>query len=260
MYADKETIELLDGMAGSRTERHQNSRVSTNSVPDRARSAGAIKQHFDGRKRGLGGSGSTLNHFLSVSVFRAGLQVQCPICAYHNWYDLDAITYRPTCTQCLKQFEVHQTPEELKKIKWYYRVVGPFAAPGYARGGYAVALTLRCLAEDRDGEMTWATGLELKELGCEVDFAAWQRSGRMLGHEADEPSFVVGEAKSFARHAIDERATTNLRAVGERVPGCFLVVSTMKRIADYQPDEIGLLRSLAMWVGPRCQTASRATQ
>src|SRR5438128_1434470 len=43
----------------------------------------------------------------------------------------------------------------------------------FARGGYAVALTLRCLAEPHDTEVTWSTGLELQPLNCEVDLMAW---------------------------------------------------------------------------------------
>jgi hypothetical protein len=69
--------------------------------------------------------------------------------------------------------------------------VGPFAAPDYARGAYAVALTLRALADRRDAEVTWSTGLSLEQLNCEIDFVAWHRGGRFLDDERDEP--LLGE-------------------------------------------------------------------
>ena len=167
------------------------------------------------------------DYFLERSVFRAGLRVQCPTCAYYNWFDLEAISYAPTCSRCLKQFNFVQAPADLGRVQWFYRVIGPFAAPDYARGGYAVALTLRCIAERHETEMTWSTGLVLDNLNCEIDFAAWYRRGSVLDGERDEPIFFVGEAKSFGKNSIDDAAVASLRQVAERFPGMMMVFSSL---------------------------------
>jgi len=139
------------------------------------------------------------------------------------------------------------TPEDLHDVNWFYRVVGPFAAPDYARGGYAVALTLRCIAEPHDTEMTWTTGLNLRPLNCELDFAAWHRQGSILNDERDEPLLVIGEAKSFGKNAISEDAVSDLRNIANRFPGAIMIVSSLREISDYTRNELQRLRDLALW-------------
>jgi hypothetical protein len=173
--------------------------------------------------------------------------VQCPTCAYYNWFDVDAVGYKLTCGRCLKDFGFNQNPDRLAKYEWFYRVMGRFAVPDYARGGYAVALTLRSIARDHDAEITWSTGLDLKELDCEIDFAAWWRRGSMLDDEREEPVFVFGEAKSFGRDAVDVRSIERLRSVGERFPRAIIIVSTLKQISEYSHNELSQLRELARW-------------
>ncbi len=126
-------------------------------------------------------------------------------------------------------------------------MIGPFAAPDYGRGGYAVALTLRCIAERHETEMTWSTGLVLDNLDCEVDFAAWYRRGSLLDDERDEPVLLVGEAKSFGKNAIDDDALASLRQVAERFPGAIIVASSLRPISEYSIIEIQRLADLAMW-------------
>ena len=132
-------------------------------------------------------------------------------------------------------------------MEWFYRIVGPFAAPDYARGGYAVALTLRCLAPRHDSEMTWSTGLALEPLDCEVDFLAWYRPSQLLRDERDEPLMLIGEAKSFGKNAIGDDAINSLKKLAERFPGALMVVSSLRDIADYSQDELRRLRDLALW-------------
>jgi DNA-directed RNA polymerase subunit RPC12/RpoP len=206
-----------------------------------------VRQHFVQRAKRSFGYWNELRYFLERSVFRAGLTVQCPTCGHRNWFDLDAISYEPICARCLKRFKFAQGPAELGRVQSFYRVVGPFAALDYARGGYAVALTLRCIAERLETAMTWSTGLVLDNLNCEIDFVAWHRRSSMLDEEADEPNFLIGEAKSFGKNAIDEDAVATLRKVAVRFPGAFLVVSSLKQIGEYSPSEILLLTDLARW-------------
>jgi len=248
MFADRETVDLLNSMAESHSEQQRAGRSVRRFAPDRTKHRNEIKQHFALKAKRSLGFWNNLNYFLERSVFRAGLRVQCPICAYYNWFDLDAITYKPVCARCLNEFRLGQSPDDLKNLDWYYRVMGPFAAPDYVRGGYAVALTLRCIAERHDSELTWSTGLDLKELESEIDFAGWYRRGFVLSdNELEEPSFFIGEAKSFGRDAFDKKSLDHLRTVAERFPGAYVIVSSLKTIADYTGKELDSLRELAQW-------------
>lgn len=126
-------------------------------------------------------------------------------------------------------------------------MVGPFAAPDYARGAYSVALTLRTLAGPLDTETTWSTGLSFTQPNCEIDFVAWHRGGRTFDAERDEPLLVIGEAKSFGHNAINDEAVASLRALGERFPGAVMVVSTLRRGNELSLAEVARLRHLALW-------------
>ena len=248
MFADPGTLSLLNKMAEGHAEPSRDGARVEVSTPDRSQHINTIRQHFDQRSKKSFGYWDRLEYFLERSVFRAGLRVQCPVCAYYNWYDLDDLGYSSTCTRCLKQFNLSQLPSELKKTEWYYRVIGPFSAPDYARGGYAVALTLRCITPRHDSELTWSTGLTLDPpLSCEVDFLAWYRRGRILLDEQDEPLLLVGEAKSYGRNAFSEKAVSSIKKFAERFPGCLMVVSSLRNISEYPSEEIGRLRELALW-------------
>ncbi|MDR3473587.1 MAG: hypothetical protein P4M09_18165 [Devosia sp.] len=247
IFADRKTIELLGEMAENHAEVSRGDRKVISTIPDRSKHINTIRAHFEERAKGGFGYRNGLRHYLDAHVFRAGLRVQCPVCQYQNWFDLDALTYRPTCTRCLNQFEFSQSPEDLHKVDWFYRVIGPFAAPDYARGAYAVALTLRTLMHPNHSEMTWSTGLRLNELNCEVDFIGWHRRGGMLEDERDEPLLVVGEAKSFGRNAVSDQSITGLRKVAERFPGAVMVFSSLREIDEYSPEELDRLRELAVW-------------
>jgi hypothetical protein len=127
MFADRQTINLLSKMAESRVDISRTGKHVATTTPDRSKHINTVRQHFDERSKRSFGYWNKLDYFLERSVFRAGLRVQCPICAYQNWFDLDAISYSPTCTRCLNQFEFSQSPEGLHDVNWFYRVVGPFA-------------------------------------------------------------------------------------------------------------------------------------
>lgn len=247
IFADRKTIELLGEMAENHAEVSRGGKRVISTVPDRAKHVRTIKDHFDARAKGASGLWNGLERYLRANVFRAGLRVQCPVCQYQNWYDLDSLTYRPTCTRCLNQFDFAQAPEALNRVNWFYRVIGPFSAPDYAGGGYAVALTLRTLVHPNHAEMTWSTGLRLQPLNREVDFIGWHRHGGILDDERDEPLLVFGEAKSFGRGAFDAETIGGLKQVAERFPGAVMVVSSLRTISEYMPEELTVLRDLALW-------------
>ena len=107
MFADRKTIDLLSEMAESRADLSRSGKRVATMIPDRSKHINTVRQHFDERAKRSFGYWNGLDYFLKRSVFRAGLRVQCPICAYHNWFDLNAISYSPTCTRCLNQVPQH---------------------------------------------------------------------------------------------------------------------------------------------------------
>jgi hypothetical protein len=247
MFADRKTIDLLSEMAENHADVNRSGKRVATTTPDRSKHINTIRQHFDERAKRSFGYWNKLDYFLKRLVFRAGLRVQCPVCAYYNWFDLDTISYSPKCARCLNNFKFSQAPKDLHDVNWFYRVVGPFAAPDYAQGGYAVALTLRRIADPHHAEMSWTTGLNLQPLNCEVDFIAWHRSTMILSDERDEPLLVIGEAKSFGKNAINEDVVLGLRKAGDRFPGAIMIVSSLREIREYTAEEIQRLRELALW-------------
>lgn len=247
MFADAATLSLLGEMAESHAEVSRGGKTVAKATPDRSKHINTVRQHFDAREKRSFGYWNRLDYFLERSVFRAGVRVQCPICGYRNWMDLNSLSYRPTCTRCLNEFPFSQKPTDLQKVDWFYRVVGPFTAPDFARGAYCVALTLRTLADPHHTDMTWSTGLSLAQLNCEIDFVAWHREGRMLNDERDDPLLVIGEAKSFGRNAVNDEAVATLRKVAERFPGSVMVVSVLRGASELSLAEVARLRCLALW-------------
>ena len=247
MFADRATVMLLNEMAEGHSAVVRDGKSVNATTPERALPIDAVRQHFQRRAQHSFGFWNGLQYFLERSVFRAGLRVQCHSCGYHNWFDLDAMGYAPTCLRCRNTIKVSQAPADLKQIKWFYRVIGPFAAPGYASGGYAVALTLRCLAPNVDTEVTWSTGLILQPQDQEVDFFAWHRHSGLLDEERDEPLMLFGEVKSFGRNVFDDKTIASFKAIAELFPGILMVASSLREIGNYSPDELTRLRELALW-------------
>ena len=63
-----------------------------------------------------------------------------------------------TCSFCFKQFDFPiANPIGSKHSRWAYRLIGPFALPDYAEGGYAASLGIRFFA-NVIGENRWIKG------------------------------------------------------------------------------------------------------
>ena len=81
-------------------------------------------------------------------VVELGLEFKCSKCSKWSWYSVNQLDYSLICNFCFKQFDFPIIdPTDKKHSKWAYRVVGPFALPKYADGGYAAALAIRFFAD-----------------------------------------------------------------------------------------------------------------
>jgi len=198
------------------------------------------------------------------NVVELGLELKCSKCSSWSWYSLKQLDYQVTCTLCLRQFGFPiLDPSSSSHSKWAYRLIGPFALPNYANGGYAASLSMRFFAEvmggGHDNEVTWSPGLQLKLAPhdeVEVDFILWYQRKEILRN--DYPTeLVFGEAKSFGGENRGERNAIKdifqdidaerLKKLAVRFPGSILVFATMKKAEEFSVDEITRIAALAEW-------------
>lgn len=187
-----------------------------------------------------------------------GLELKCNRCSEWSWYSANQLDYSLTCTFCFRQFDFPiLAPTDKKHIKWAYRVVGPFALPRYADGGYAAALAIRFFANvirraGRRSAVTWSSCQQLSlPTGNEIeaDFMLWHR--RAKNFETDYPTEAVfGEAKSFGKRdeaVFDQDKVDRMKLLAEAFPGSILVFATMREGTDFSKEDIDRIKELAEW-------------
>ncbi len=182
-----------------------------------------------------------------------GLELKCTKCGSWSWYSVKTLDYTLACDLCLKHFDFPVArPTDSKHAGWSYRVIGPFALPDYARGGYAAALSIRFFAQCLDGlddAVTWSSGQELTLTGgkhSEIDFILWSQRKGILGND-DPTEIVFGEAKSFGKSAFKADDVTKMKRLAEAFPGSIIVFATLKEAEDLSREEIGCIKKLAQW-------------
>ena len=184
-----------------------------------------------------------------------GLELKCSKCSSWSWYSLKQLDYQVTCSLCLRQFGFPIfDPSSSSHSKWAYRLIGPFALPNYANGGYAAALSIRFFSEVvnnmHDNKITWSPGLEVEltpHNKVEFDFILWCQRQELLRNDY-QTEVVFGEAKSFGggnrgekdaiRDVFQNEDIEKLRKIAIRFPGAILVFATMKQAEELSNDEI----------------------
>ncbi len=245
LFAHEGTIKKLNEMAGTQIVQNlaENAMV-VKKYPDRTAPAKSWQDLLSRRNKKF--ETISLESFTSKNVMRIGPALKCQHCQEENWYSLTELDYQLRCQRCLRTFEF---PQGTSKYNWHYRVLGPFSVPDYAAGAYGTALILRlfaCGLDLSDSRITYSTGMNLivDKKRMEIDFVLWRQENRLF-QESQEPSIVLGEAKSFAAEAFSSKVILNLKGLGQRFPGCFLVASVMKK--EFSKKEKQFLMQLAMW-------------
>ncbi len=238
--ARKGVIELLNEMSG-------NSATKTTHYKEFKNKIHAAVDNESSRKR-------TFETLVERKVVELGLELKCSKCSKWSWYSVNQLDYSLICNFCFKQFNFPITNPIGEHSRWAYRVVGPFALPKYADGGYATALAIRFFADvigRVDGsKVTWSSGQKLMlptSEKVEVDFMLWyQREGNF---ETNYPTETVfGEAKSFGRRGEDvfeQNDVNRMKLLAEAFPGSILVFATMKE--ELSQEEINRIKELAEW-------------
>ena len=196
---------------------------------------------------------STFTALVERQVVELGLELKCPKCGSWSWYSIKQLDYSIVCDLCLKDFDFPITsPSDSRLSRWSYRLIGPFALPEFARGGYAAALAIRFFAQvigGVDNFVTWSSGQELTPVGdvsVEVDFILWYQRRQVV--RPDYPTEIVfGEAKSFGRDVFKGDDVAKMKQLAETFPGSIIVFATMKEAHELSPEEIGRIRKLAQW-------------
>lgn len=207
--------------------------------------------------------------FVKRNAVELGLELKCSKCSSWNWYSLKQLDYKVICSLCLREFGFPIiNPSNNNSSRWAYRLIGPFALPDYASGGYAASLAIRFFSEivgHHDSNVTWSSGQELtfpNGKKVEADFILWYQRTQRFG--TDHPTEIVfGEAKSFGREGsmnpqnVARRATNEdvfkeddvarMKRLVEEFPGAVLVFATMKEAVDLTKEEVVRLRKLAEW-------------
>jgi len=243
IFREREVITLLDKMARSRKEWADG---SSDEYEDRTAPVQRWLRVLNPIQKKAFGRWKLLDRFVENGILQLGLSVRCSFCTQKNWYSLDDVATQLRCARCVKQFPYPQG--QSNTTPWEYRVVGPFATPHFARGGYSVALTLRFL-DDGFSSMnafTYSTGLELGRDGqlVEADFFAWHNKDG-AGRAPKNPITLVGECKSLGADAFKKEDIEKLKTLAGLIPGTYLVASTMKDA--FSAGEAARLRALAKW-------------
>lgn len=199
--------------------------------------------------------GREFRSLVEQKVVELGLELRCTKCSSWSWQALDELNYSIECGLCMQPFNFPITdPSNGQHSRWSYRLVGPFALPDYARGGYAAALSLRFFAVALGFfgglKMTWSTGQEL-DFGAdgkiEADFMFWYQRLRGLPSR-DHPTLTVfGESKSFGKEAFEQVDVDRMKQLAMRFPGSVCVFSTMKEASDFSQSERERLRKFTAW-------------
>jgi hypothetical protein len=214
----------------------------------------------------LEGSGEELVRRNAVEL---GLELKCAKCSSWSWYSLNGLNYKVKCGLCLREFHFPVIdPTSSKVSRWAYRLIGPFALPGYAAGGYAASLAIRFFSEvigHHNTAVTWSSGQELtlpSGKKIEADFILWYQRKRLLG--INPPTDIVfGEAKSFGpdtsktsvrpgrraskEDVFKEDDVGRMKALAEAFPGAVLAFATMKKADELTNREVLRIRKLAEW-------------
>jgi len=183
-----------------------------------------------------------------------GLEVRCDKCGSWSWYALGELGMLLKCQLCLRTFGFPSVnPADAKHAYWAYRLIGAFAQPNYAQGGYAAALSMRLFAEllgdVGDNRLTWCAGQELNfENGhsLEADFILWFRRAGTYGTQ-QTTHLVFGEAKSFGRDTFTVQDVARMQELALKFPGAAIAFATMRSASDLTAEEIGRLKVLAEW-------------
>jgi hypothetical protein len=183
---------------------------------------------------------SHLGALVRLKVLKLGLKLKCPDCLENRWFSLEEIAPTLACTHCFASFPFPaQAPPDRKD--WAYRVIGPFATYGYAKGSYCVAMALHFISDKIAFKANWIPSfhmLKSKKQEFEADFGMFVEQG--ASSHISTPFLIFGECKSYDR--FEEKDFARARRAAELVPGAVLCFCTLN--GELDPNEIKGIRKI----------------
>ncbi|MGO6667968.1 hypothetical protein ACCS43_21795 [Rhizobium ruizarguesonis] len=269
--ATQQIVQTLGGFGGVAAIAHPAIVKLLNEISRKPGSRSIQHQEFQNRIHNATKDDIWRRHNFETLVQRnaveLGLEIKCEKCSSWSWHPLKDLGYTVNCGLCLKTFPFPIIdPASSQHTRWSYRLVGPFALPDSARGGYAAALTLRFFANVismSGSQITWTAGQELglgPNTKAEADVILWYQRKETLGNDYPTEA-IFGEVKSFGREVFTQDDVDRMKILAERFPGSVIVFSTMKEQSELSVQEIVRVRRLASWgreYVPQQQRRSRA--
>jgi len=187
---------------------------------------------------------------VSNGAVELGAEIKCTECGHPSWFELPKLDHRLKCDLCMRLFDFPKVDTKTH-LSWAYRLIGPFAQPNYAKGGYSASLSIRffseVIGEASFSEMSWSAGRELTYSDgkiIEADFILWLQQTSPLDNNS-QARLVFGEAKSFAKEAVGVKDVSAMKELAQRHPGAVLVFSLLK--TNLSKSESSRLVKLALW-------------
>ena len=186
---------------------------------------------------------SHLHALLREKIIRVGILIECSKCGQRNWYALDDLQDNLKCERCLQPFPF-PAAHPGKECLWSYRVQGPFATEGFARGAYTVTLLLRLLLDHFNCDInTWLPGVEIAwgEVQVEADLLGFFGCEPQFGHR--HVWMFLAECKSFGN--FEKKDFDRAKKMMERFPGAVFCFAALK--ANFEGAEKRAMAKLALW-------------
>lgn len=172
----------------------------------------------------LWGEDKFIKSFFEHNIFQLGTELQCDVCSRRSWHPIDGLNYIIKCPHCLNTFEVPS--HNPSAIKWSYKIIGPFSAPGKAAGAYCVLLTAKFF--NRDGIMGNATTTvlsfeaEKNNVNIEVDLGLFYREGSYFDRSTE---LIFCECKTYRRFT--KKDIKKMKVLAIEFPGSMLIFATL---------------------------------
>ncbi|MCL1124301.1 hypothetical protein [Shewanella surugensis] len=192
----------------------------------------------------------SFDQLVNNGAVELGAEIKCTECGHPSWFELPKLDHSLKCDLCMRLFDFPKVDTKNHLI-WAYRLIGPFALPNYAKGGYSASLSIRffseVIGEASFSNMSWSAGRELTYSDgkkIEADYLLWLQQTSPLDNHS-QARLVFGEAKSFAKEAIGIKDISAMKELAQRHPGAVLVFSLLK--TNLSKSEKARLAKLALW-------------
>lgn len=232
----KKIIEVLNKIAMKPASKTENVMAFKNKII-----AGTTNKRWKSR---------SFDKLVNNGAVELGAEIKCTECGHPSWFELPKLDHRLKCDLCMRLFDFPKVDTKTH-LSWAYRLIGPFAQPNYAKGGYSASLSIRffseVIGEASFSEMSWSAGRELTYSDgkiIEADYILWLQLTSPLDNNS-QARLVFGEAKSFAKEAVDVKDIAAMKELAQRHPGAVLVFSLLKE--NLSKSEKSRLAKLALW-------------